>query len=235
VKSRILILCSRVFRRGENPKIDAPITFPRPLSLRRATSSKAVDQSQHPHFDLTNFFRTPHHHLRCCLSRAAAAPPISIACSHLVASMQSSRALLRTTRAIRPSTFSASRPIRFNSNSTTSRGSDRVSTNDPTPSKDISPVSATNEVPVSKQGIEDGYMVESVEAGEKQRQMQAPNRQATWSRSQQPRHRAMSGPRFEQTIMEYQVGWTVIVMERVPWEVKAKSCGMEGKMKSMGY
>ena len=35
--------------------------------------------------------------------------------------------------------------------------------------------------------------------------MQAPNRENPWSRSQQPRDRAMSGPRFEQTIMEYQV------------------------------
>lgn len=40
--------------------------------------------------------------------------------------------------------------------------------------------------------------------------MQAPNRQAPnkkgiWSRNQQPREVAMTGPRFEQTIMEDQV------------------------------
>lgn len=35
--------------------------------------------------------------------------------------------------------------------------------------------------------------------------MQAPNRKGVWSRSQNPRPVAMSGPRFERTIMEYQV------------------------------
>lgn len=35
--------------------------------------------------------------------------------------------------------------------------------------------------------------------------MQAPNRAAIWSRSQRPRTTAMTGPRFEQTVMENQV------------------------------
>ena len=35
--------------------------------------------------------------------------------------------------------------------------------------------------------------------------MQSPNRKTVWSRSQNPREMAMSGPRFEQTIMEDQV------------------------------
>ena len=48
-------------------------------------------------------------------------------------------------------------------------------------------------------------MVESVESGEKQRQMQAPNRTDVWSRSQAKRDEAMSGPRFEQTMMHMQV------------------------------
>lgn len=43
------------------------------------------------------------------------------------------------------------------------------------------------------------------EDAERRRVMQAPNRKEVWSRSQQPRELAMSGPRFEQTIMEYQV------------------------------
>ena len=47
---------------------------------------------------------------------------------------------------------------------------------------------------------------EMPEDSERQRVMQAPNRKEPWSRSQQPRGRAMSGPRFEQTVMEYQVG-----------------------------
>lgn len=46
---------------------------------------------------------------------------------------------------------------------------------------------------------------ETVEKGEKARTLQAPNRAGIWSRSQNPRAKAMSGPRFEQTIMELQV------------------------------
>lgn len=70
-------------------------------------------------------------------------------------------------------------------------------------------VSATNEQPVDSAGAFDASLVEAAEDGEKQRQMQAPNRTDVWSRSQQPRSKAMVGPRFEQTIMELQVGWTV--------------------------
>jgi NADH dehydrogenase (ubiquinone) Fe-S protein 6 len=36
--------------------------------------------------------------------------------------------------------------------------------------------------------------------------VQAPNRAEVWSRSQQPRQVAMTGPRFEQTDFELQVG-----------------------------
>jgi hypothetical protein len=46
---------------------------------------------------------------------------------------------------------------------------------------------------------------ESVQDAEKLRVQQAPNRVGVWSRSQNPRGQAMSGPRFEQTIMEFQV------------------------------
>ncbi|KAI4138157.1 MAG: hypothetical protein LQ340_008069 [Diploschistes diacapsis] len=53
-------------------------------------------------------------------------------------------------------------------------------------------------------GIKTGTLQESQEEGKKKRVMQAPNRETTWSRSQMPRERAMSGPRFEQTIMELQ-------------------------------
>ncbi|TAQ87721.1 hypothetical protein B7494_g3940 [Chlorociboria aeruginascens] len=34
--------------------------------------------------------------------------------------------------------------------------------------------------------------------------LQAPNRKEVWSRNQKPRAQAMTGPRFEQTIMKYQ-------------------------------
>ena len=66
-------------------------------------------------------------------------------------------------------------------------------------------VSATNAVPTSSQGSHDSALVESPEEGEKLREWQAPNRQGIWTRSQQPRGKAMVGPRFEQTIMEDQV------------------------------
>lgn len=44
-----------------------------------------------------------------------------------------------------------------------------------------------------------------VPEAEHKRQMQAPNRQTPWSRSQRPRELGMVGPRFEQTIIEHQV------------------------------
>ncbi|KAA6409028.1 MAG: NADH-ubiquinone oxidoreductase [Lasallia pustulata] len=53
-------------------------------------------------------------------------------------------------------------------------------------------------------GLQDGDLQELPEDAERQRVMQAPNRKGVWSRSQQPRERAMSGPRFEQTLMEFQ-------------------------------
>jgi len=71
--------------------------------------------------------------------------------------------------------------------------------------KPQSPVSSTNAIPVSSEGSFDQSLQESVEDGERRRIMQAPNRETTWSRSQQPRELAMVGPRFEQTIMEDQV------------------------------
>lgn len=58
-------------------------------------------------------------------------------------------------------------------------------------------------------GLQDGDLQELPEDAERQRVMQAPNRKGVWSRSQQPRERAMSGPRFEQTLMEFQVGFLV--------------------------
>ena len=91
--------------------------------------------------------------------------------------------------------------------STSDRTSDRVPTNDPSPPKPVQNVSNSNTVPISPQGLRDSDrpLQELPEDGEQQRVMQAPNREGPWSRSQQPRERAMSGPRFEQTIMEYQV------------------------------
>lgn len=90
---------------------------------------------------------------------------------------------------------------------TRDRTSDRVPTNDPNPPEPVQNVSDSNSVPISPQGLRDEELPlqEMPEDSERQRVMQAPNRRDPWSRSQQPRERAMSGPRFEQTIMEYQV------------------------------
>ncbi|KAI4106445.1 MAG: hypothetical protein L6R37_002136 [Teloschistes peruensis] len=87
---------------------------------------------------------------------------------------------------------------------TSDRTSDKVPTNDPNPPAPVQNVSDSNAVPISPMGLRDAPLQEMPEDSEKQRQMQAPNRSQPWSRSQQPRERAMSGPRFEQTIMEYQ-------------------------------
>ena len=89
--------------------------------------------------------------------------------------------------------------------STTARDSDKMPTNDPQPPKNPPNVSDSNAVPVSMQGIKTGDLQETPAEGERRRAMQAPNRREVWSRTQQPRERAMTGPRFEQTIMELQV------------------------------
>jgi hypothetical protein len=90
---------------------------------------------------------------------------------------------------------------------TRDRTSDRIPTNDPNPPEPVQNVSDTNALPISPMGLRDSELPlqEMPEDSERQRTMQAPNRKEVWSRSQQPRERAMSGPRFEQTIMEYQV------------------------------
>jgi NADH dehydrogenase (ubiquinone) Fe-S protein 6 len=87
-------------------------------------------------------------------------------------------------------------------------GENREQANDPTPPREPPNVSKTNETGVTTFGAQDGVLQESAAEGERQRQHQAPNRPNVWSRSQQPRERAMTGPRFEQTIIEYQVSRT---------------------------
>ncbi|KAL8956576.1 MAG: hypothetical protein Q9193_005938 [Seirophora villosa] len=116
-------------------------------------------------------------------------------------------------RAIVPSSLRAplarsnrSQPSRFlRYYATSDRASDKVPTNDPNPPERVQNVSETNETPISAMGLRDKPFQEMTEDSKKQREMQAPNRSEPWSRSQAPRERAMSGPRFEQTIMEYQV------------------------------
>ena len=78
--------------------------------------------------------------------------------------------------------------------------------NDPNAPKKTANVSQTNEVAVDALGAHDKPLQEYSEDAEKKRQLQAPNRAGGWSRSQMPRELAMSGPRFEQTVIEAQVG-----------------------------
>ncbi|KAI5235998.1 hypothetical protein E4T43_08881 [Aureobasidium subglaciale] len=81
------------------------------------------------------------------------------------------------------------------------RADNPIPANDPKNRDTPSPVSSTNATPLSSEGNMDKPLQESVQEGEERRVMQAPNRQGVWSRSQQPREKAMVGPRFEQMIM----------------------------------
>jgi NADH dehydrogenase (ubiquinone) Fe-S protein 6 len=81
---------------------------------------------------------------------------------------------------------------------------DQQEINAPKPQKEVQNVSETNEMPMDAIHTS-AALQESVEHAEKRRVTQAPNRDQVWSRSQNPRAKAMSGPRFEQTIMELQV------------------------------
>jgi NADH dehydrogenase (ubiquinone) Fe-S protein 6 len=104
---------------------------------------------------------------------------------------------LRASRAFRA-------PLRYVSTATTSN---QVPANDPV-ERTVKPnVSETNALPTSSEGSFDKVLQENVADGERMRTQQAPNYKGIWSRSQQPREVAMSGPRFEQSIMEDQVRW----------------------------
>lgn len=106
--------------------------------------------------------------------------------------------LSRSVRAVRA--FRA--PMRYVSTKTTSN---QVPANDPVEREAKPNVSATNALPTSSEGSFDKVLQEDVATGEQLRTQQAPNYKGIWSRSQQPREVAMSGPRFEQSIMEDQV------------------------------
>lgn len=81
-----------------------------------------------------------------------------------------------------------------------------VPTNEPNPKPAKPNVSATSGVPTSSAGSFDKILQEAPAVAEELRVAQSPNRATIWSRSQNPRAKAMSGPRFEQAIMEDQVG-----------------------------
>jgi NADH dehydrogenase (ubiquinone) Fe-S protein 6 len=121
--------------------------------------------------------------------------------------LSSARSRLASFAARTPSPFLL-RPLStspFLSNQGPGTGENRVQANDPTPRNEIPNVSTTNETAVDAMGAQDKALQESQADAERQRQLQAPNRSGIWSRSQQERSVAMSGPRFEQTIIETQV------------------------------
>lgn len=93
--------------------------------------------------------------------------------------------------------------------SSSASSADRLPINNPNPPSSVPNVSATNILPITSDGAFDASLQESVEDGGQQRAIQAPNRREVWSRSQATREVAMSGPRFEQTIMEMQVSYDV--------------------------
>ncbi|GAB7351026.1 hypothetical protein MBLNU459_g1512t3 [Dothideomycetes sp. NU459] len=113
-----------------------------------------------------------------------------------------------------------------------------VPANDPNPTPQQSPVSATNATASSSEGSFDKALQESVAAGEERRVAQAPNRGGVWSRSQQPREKAMAGPRFEQTIMEDQprpyAAIDLIHQQPVRW-VKGRAASCDGGGGPLGH
>ncbi len=66
---------------------------------------------------------------------------------------------------------------------------------------------ATKEASAASTSPQDaGALAETpADAAAEMRAMQAPNRPGTWTRSQQARETAMTGPRFEQMVIEDQV------------------------------
>ncbi|TVY32941.1 Lactobacillus shifted protein [Lachnellula subtilissima] len=104
-----------------------------------------------------------------------------------------SRAVWQFSRRVQ---VSARRSYAFSAN-------DKQEVHDTNKPKEVPNVSKTNELPIESPHKSEALQ-ESVEDAEHRRIMQAPNRATVWSKNQNPRGKAMTGPRFEQTIMEAQ-------------------------------
>jgi len=117
-------------------------------------------------------------------------------------------------------------------------GENFAQANDPTPRTETPNVSKTNELAVDALGAQDAPLQEMEHDAERQRQLQAPNRATVWSRSQMPRELAMSGPRFEQTIMEFQpqpyAAIELIHKQPVRW-VHSRSVACDGGGGPLGH
>lgn len=77
--------------------------------------------------------------------------------------------------------------------------------NTSTNSTDILPDFKKNELPLNTSHQETQSATGITGERENLEVIQAPNRATIWSRSQNPRREAMTGPRFEQTLFEFQV------------------------------
>lgn len=133
-------------------------------------------------------------------------PPIDGATSLKMLPRSTRRLLPAFTRPaalLRPFSSAKDQPV-----TTTTDNPQPANTPNPEKTQKNFAVSSTNALPSSSTGSHDHALQESPEEGEAKRVMQAPNREGVWSRSQQPRSKAMVGPRFEQTIMEDQVRHT---------------------------
>jgi len=110
--------------------------------------------------------------------------------------------MLSTTRS--RAAWLLTRPVRLSSRrSYAFSANDLQETNAPSDPKEVPNVSKTNELPMETPH-RDAPLQEFADEAEEKRVMQAPDRKGVWSRSQNPRAKAMSGPRFEQTIMDLQ-------------------------------
>ncbi|SMR56602.1 unnamed protein product [Zymoseptoria tritici ST99CH_1A5] len=132
--------------------------------------------------------------------------------------------LQRSARRLVPVISRRSTTLRYSSTTT-----DNPNPTNTAPRASPPTVSSTNALPSSAVGNKDAALVEDPAEGEAKRVMQAPNRATTWSRSQQPREKAMVGPRFEQTIMEDQprplAAIELIHQQPVTWtEKRVVSC-----------
>lgn len=115
----------------------------------------------------------------------------------------------------RLTTLASFRPLAVRAYSSTvpRLSENRMPANDPNPPAVKPNVSETNVGLTDRHVVWDGLMEEDPVKAERIRSLQAPNRATTWAASQQPREQAMVGPRFEQTIMETQVGFLVPIAE----------------------
>ncbi|KKK18749.1 hypothetical protein P175DRAFT_0479993 [Aspergillus ochraceoroseus IBT 24754] len=115
------------------------------------------------------------------------------------------------------------------------------STTVPRLSENLTPkpnVSETKPTTVDSMGAWDAALKEDPQPAERVRALQAPNRATTWAASQQPRETAMSGPRFEQTIMEHQptplAAIELIHKQPVQW-TKERVVGCDGGGGPLGH